>query len=205
MTPKKIPMIPLAALVSLIFFLAIFLFLVVVFITVFSTVKKALNRSILPEIRAAGQGLSEEEEPPRSLNGCESIHLPRILEDFPDFNITLAYTLAEEELRKRLSAFPELMIHRVVLSDYKRASYEKTVILQAALQYREDGRLRQKRYLLHYSCLLGDESGARQIAANCPNCGAPVSDPSARTCEYCDSLLVHVMKNNWVFTEVKEG
>ena len=76
-------------------------------------------------------------------------------------------------------------------------------MLQAALQYREGGVLLQKRYVLLYSYLVGKNGTV--LTANCPNCGAPVSDSSARICRYCDSLLVNPLGGEWKFTDISEG
>ena len=69
--------------------------------------------------------------------------------------------------------------------------------------FRENGKLLQKRYNLHYSFLLPSESG-ETIAANCPNCGGAITSTHQKVCAYCGSRLANVMKNTWEFTEVYE-
>lgn len=155
------------------------------------------------ELAGALGGLAREPERPKSLSGADAIYLPQILKDFPDFNPTLAETYVKERLEQELGGKAELLIHNIVISGYQRAQVEKTIIYQAALQYWEGGRLLQKRYVLHYACLLAGEGG-RTVAANCPNCGAPVPSLQQTVCEYCGSRLANVLKTIWKFTEVFE-
>ena len=129
--------------------------------------------------------------------------LLQILKDFPDFNPSLAETYVKEKLAQVCAGKPGFRVHNVVISGYDRARTEKTVVYQAALEYREKGVLRQKRYCLRYASLLPDDSGAA-LALNCPNCGASLSDAGETVCTYCGSPLVQVMKHTWRFTEVFE-
>ncbi len=145
-----------------------------------------------------------EETTPKSLNGMDSVFLPKIMADFPDFNITLAKTNVKDKLREVLKDKAELYIHSVVISNYVRADIEKTIFFQAALQFRENGRLNQKRYILQYAFVLNTDSGDT-VAANCPNCGGAVSETNQKVCEFCGSRLVNVLGNTWKFTEVCEG
>lgn len=144
-----------------------------------------------------------EEEEPKSVSGGDSIFLPAILRDFPDYNNSLAKTYVRKELERRLKDKASLSIHKVVIHDYQPSTLEKTIVYQAALQYRENGKLLQKRYNLHYSFLLPSESG-ETIAANCPNCGGAITSTHQKICAYCGSRLANVMKNTWEFTEVYE-
>lgn len=146
--------------------------------------------------------ISVDEEKPKSLSGMDTIYLPQILKDFPDFNPTLAETYVKEQLRNTCAGKQDFRIHNVVIHLYERTQAEKTIVYQAALEYREAGRLQQKRYCLRYAYLLPQDG--ETAAANCPNCGAPLPEFGQRVCEYCGSRLVNVMGNTWRFTEVFE-
>lgn len=146
--------------------------------------------------------ISVNEEKPKSLSGMDSVYLPQILKDFPDFNPTLAETYVKEQLRNTCAQKQDFRIHNVVIHSYERTQAEKTIVYQAALEYREAGRLQQKRFCLRYAYLLPQDG--KTAAANCPNCGAPLSEFSQRVCEYCGSRLVNIMGNTWRFTEVFE-
>ena len=149
------------------------------------------------------KGFQQFDDRPRSLNGCESIYLPEIRKDFPDFNPTSVYTDAKRALEELLSDKKSLKIHRVVISGYDRTLYEKTVILQAALQYEEAGQLLQKRYIMLYSYFLN--KNGTTLTSNCPNCGAPISDSSLKACPFCNSLLVNPLGGEWKFADIEEG
>lgn len=144
-----------------------------------------------------------DDESPRSLSGGDSIFLPRILRDFPDFNLSQAKSLARAELARRLSDRPELKIHNIILHDYQRAANEKTIVFQGALQYRQEGRLVQKRFCLHYAYLLPRDRGAT-VAGSCPHCGAPFTSAAQTNCPYCGSLVANVLGNTWEFTDLYE-
>lgn len=137
---------------------------------------------------------------PAALQDREAACLPLIRRDDPSFSPTLAYTYAKEGLRMRLSDLNDLRIHRVVISDYKSEPREKTVILQAALQYENNGSVEQKRYVLLYTLTIGKDNQS----PHCPNCGAPLSDPKAAQCPYCDSRLFP-QDADWRISEIYEG
>lgn len=147
---------------------------------------------------------TEAEITPRSLSGCDSILLPQILADFPDFDPTLAKTYARDALRKHLSDKAEVKIHNVVFARYHRAATQKTIVMQAAAQYRESGRLQQKRYELNYAYVLQGQGGDATAAANCPNCGGAIGF-GQKECPYCGSRLAIILEGAWDFTEIRES
>lgn len=177
----------------------------IVFLYIRSKVKRFTRRHL------GGVGLSDllqaaqeaPEEAPKSLSGGDALIAPRILRDFPDFNLTQAKTLARKELESRLSAKKDLKIHKVILHDYQRAGNEKTIIFQAAAQYAEGAQTVQRRYCLHYAYLLPQDAGAT-VAGSCPNCGAAFTSTAQTRCPYCGSLVANVLGNTWQFTDFYE-
>lgn len=154
------------------------------------------------QVLSALSEIQQKEAPPCSLNGCDRIVLPRILEDFPDFDPTLAKTYARDYLRNQLSGVQDLQIHNVVFSWYLSSASQKTIVLQAAVSSREDGQTVQRRYNLSYAYLIS--TGDETIAANCPNCGGNLGFGDT-ICPYCNSRVVNVMGNTWKFTELTES
>ena len=75
---------------------------------------------------------------------------------------------------------------------------EMLKLLFSAIKYDEENDVKGS-----YSYLVGKNGTV--LTANCPNCGAPVSDSSARICRYCDSLLVNPLGGEWKFTDISEG
>ena len=138
---------------------------------------------------------------PRSLNGCDSLLMPQILKDFPDFDGPLAKTYVRDLLQERFGHQRNFTIHNVVIAKYLRSRAQKTIVFQAATCHQENGKPVQKRYDLHYTHLLA--SGAESVAANCPNCGGAIGY-GVINCPYCGSRVANVLGNTWKFTEVTE-
>lgn len=142
----------------------------------------------------------EIDDTPRSLNGCDSILLPQILKDFPDFDVTLAKTYVRDYLKAQLDAHSDLTIHNVVIARYFPSAAHKTIVFQTALCWVESGKKVQKRFELNYTYMV---TGDSEVAANCPNCGGALGY-SNTVCPYCDSRVVNALGNTWKFTELKE-
>lgn len=188
-----------------VFFAVTFIIIIMAAILIFGTVIS----TFIKRFRSFGSfrnidvsSFDDFETRPRSLSGRDSQLIPKILKDFPDFNVTSAKSAVKEKLKEELSGVTDLKIHNVVINGYTGTPVEKTIIFQAALQYSENGKTVQKRYVLHYAFII--ENG-KVAAANCPNCGAPISGFSEKVCEYCGSRLVNVMGNTWKFTEIYEN
>lgn len=144
----------------------------------------------------------EIEEAPRSLNGCDTLLMPQILKDFPDFDVNLSKTYVKQYLTEALGSNSAFTIHNVVIARYFPSGAQKTILFQAAVSWLEQGKRLQKRYDLHYTYML---SGSDEvIAANCPNCGGALAY-GVTTCPYCDSRVVNILGNSWVFTEMNES
>ena len=142
----------------------------------------------------------ELEESPRSLNGCDSLLMPKILQDFPDFDVTLAKTYVRDYLKNKLANQKNLTIHNVVIAKYLPSGAQKTIVFQAALCWTESGKKVQKRYEMNYTYLL---DGDTEVAANCPNCGGALGY-GVNECPYCGSRVANALGNTWTFTEMKE-
>lgn len=106
---------------------------IAVFFVVFGIIlKKAASR---PPAYGAPNSFSAETACP--LVSREAACLSLIRKDFPTFDPALAYAYARDALGRQLGNRPDFGVHQVVIADYQRSRYEKNVILQAALQYRE--------------------------------------------------------------------
>ena len=145
-----------------------------------------------------------EETTPKSLSGCDSLLIPQIRRDFPDFNVDLAKTYAKAALEKKLRVKQNVKVHNVVLHRYNRYNNEKVIIMQAAAEFTENEKLSQHRYNLNYTYMLGVDGDYTRDAANCPNCGAVASRTGQQVCEYCGSRIADVLANTWEFSEIYE-
>ena len=138
---------------------------------------------------------------PKSVSGMDRLLLPKILEDFPDFDMHEAKIHARDYIQFHLTDKQSVIVHKIVLSDYLETLSKKTVVMQAAVAYMENGRTVQTRYQLDYSFKL--DEGAEAVAANYPNCGATLGFGETQ-CKYCGSRVVNVMGNTWEITGFQE-
>lgn len=141
------------------------------------------------------------EETPRYLNGCDSLLLPKILKDFPDFDANHAKNLIRKYLKEKLGNKNSFTVHNVVIARYQATGAQKCIVFQAALSYREGNHVLQKRYDIHYSYILSGSGST--IAANCPNCGGPLGY-GQRECPYCGSRVANPLGNVWEVTQLTE-
>lgn len=154
------------------------------------------------DILEALKDSAETDDHPRSLNGCDSLLLPQILKDFPDFDPNMAKSYARAHLKSSLTGAEPVIIHNIVLARYLRSAAQKTIVMQAALSCMENGSRVEKRYDLHYSFLIN--SSDPSVAANCPNCGGALGY-GQNQCPYCGSRVANVLKNTWEFSEMTES
>ena len=143
------------------------------------------------------------DDKPRSLSGCDTLYRPKILKDFPDYDFTLGETSVKNHLTEYLKKKNDLKFHNIVIKSYERSSVQKTIIYQASLEYRENGKLTQKRYELHYCYKIPDMDNTA-VAINCPNCGG-VLEYGEIKCPFCGSRVVNGLGNCWEFTETFEN
>ena len=151
--------------------------------------------------KAAAVSESEDETTPRSLSRGDSLYLPMIKKDFPDFSLNAAKEAVRAHMTERFGGEDGFRIHRMAIGDYLRSGSEKTVVFQCAYELREDGKLRQHRALVDYTHKqLTDEQYAAQT---CPACGAAIR-AGAMECAYCGSRLV-MTRAAWEVTDSREG
>ena len=188
----------------LLFFLGGLIAVGLVCTIVFIKIRNKL-RSIIGtrELSALIDSAKNDDTTPKSLSGMDSLVLPRILSDFPDFDATLAETTIRDFLKNKFKSADRFRVHNVVINDYKESNTEKTIIYQASAQYYTDNKLTQHRYCVHYSYITSADEGD-VVAAVCPNCAAPLSKLNTSKCEYCGSTVSVVMHRTFEITEYYE-
>lgn len=193
-------------------FLGGFAAILIVVAVIAMSIRKAIRRfkaqfSDLGVLSAILSGLHkgelnfELEEPQRSLNGCDSLLIPRILKDFPDFDPDHAKNLCRDYLRDHYRGKSGFTIYNVVFSKYLRSGLQKSVVMQAAASYNSGGKKKQVRYEVDYAYHV--ETADETVAANCPNCGGALGY-GITTCPFCDSRVANVMGNTWKFVNPRE-
>ena len=116
--------------------------------------------------------------------------------------------------------FDNIRIHRTEIRTYRREKGRCSIVFQSAVQYerpREQGGrtpegtgvgLHQTRYDVEVIYIqdreIAENTADAGLAANCPNCGAPLPELGAKICPYCDSPLVEFNIRTWNFSDVSE-
>lgn len=165
-----------------------------------SVSKQVLGTEDLKKVVDAIQD-EDREMSPKSVSGMDSVLMPKILRDFPDFDANMAKTYGREYIKKKLADKKDVTINRLVFHQYLPALSQKTIVMQASVGYEEKDRTYQTRYELHYAYVV--ESADETIAANCPNCGANLPF-GATQCSYCGSRITNVLGNTWKFIRFHE-
>lgn len=194
--------------------------------------------SVIPELlRGLSSSLSSsgtEPAAPRSLSSLESVLLPRVLEDFPEYNrliiaervkkdAKLYYEsgIAGEVLYKEgisaqfrqsfSAALPAqvkdgVIVHKVALHAYDARSLDRILTYQASVQYTDTtDEIRQKRLVLKYMAAFTDNPSEEIRSYNCPNCGAPLPIVGKKKCQYCGAALKTPAGLGWLLVEAFEG
>ena len=176
----------------------------------------------------------KEPEKPRSLSSLESVVLPKILKDFPDFNPQIfaervrrdtktyyqsgiegkvlftddATEAFKSEFEDRL---PEdvkdgVSVHRVSIAAYDGASRQKILTCQAAAGFNDTTDTpRERRLILTYIAGYADDPDSPVVGFNCPNCGAPLPAAGARVCVYCGTAFSAPVSLGWMLSDAREG
>ena len=176
----------------------------------------------------------QEPEKPRSLSSMESVLLPKILRDFPDFNPRIfaervrrdARTYyqsgidgkvlysddATETFRERFSdRLPTdvkggVNVHRVTLAGYDGSTRKKLLTCQAAVGFTDTTDTpRERRLTLLYVAGYADNPESPIVGFNCPNCGAPLPAAGARVCVYCGTAFSAPVSLGWLLMDANEG
>lgn len=191
----------------------------------FGVLKRALDEAIAAD---------REPEKPRSLSSMESVVLPKILKDFPEFNPRVfaervrldAKTYYESgaqgkvlykddatetfkadfETRLPKEVSGGIDVHRASIAAYDNATRKKILTCQAAVGFSDKtGTPRERRLVLCYIAGYADDPESPVVGYNCPNCGAPLPAVGARVCAYCGTAFSAPVSFGWMLTEAREG
>ena len=150
---------------------------------------------------ASGELDFEVPEEPKSLNRCDSLLIPQIMRDFPDFAPERAKNIFRNYVKKHYAKAPDFTMYAVGMSRYLTAGLNKTIIMQAACSYTKGGKKVQIRVEADY--IYSVHTADENIASNCPNCGGAIGY-GVVNCPYCGSHVSNVMSNTWEFKNIRE-
>lgn len=163
----------------------------------------ARARSFIRQLLNAAGTEQMVEQKPKSLSGADSIFLPRILKDFPEFNLSNVKRTVSEYIKNQLSGRGRVTVHNIVIKNYTSAGISREIVFQAAVEIEKQGRKEQRRYCVVYD-FSPESKGDGTLAANCPNCGAPLSSTAGEVCAYCGSRSLNVLSNKWKIVDMYE-
>lgn len=176
----------------------------------------------------------KEPEKPRSLSSLESVVLPKILKDFPDFNARIfaervrrdAKTYYESGVKGKVlymddatetfkSAFEDrlptdvkdgITVRRVTIAAYDGSARQKILTCQAAVGFNDTTDTpRERRLILVYIAGYADDPDSPIVGFNCPNCGAPLPAAGTRVCVYCGTAFSAPVRLGWMLSDAAEG
>ena len=175
-----------------------------------------------------------EASQPRSLSSLESVLLPQVLRDFPEYNSAViaervkrdAKTYYESGRQSRMlfaegtakvfktsfaAALPanvkgHIVVHRVALCGYDSRSQDRMLTYQAAVQFTNTtDEVCQRRLVLKYLAAFSDDPEGEIRTFNCPNCGAPLPVLGRKTCRYCGTGIKTPAGLGWLLIDAREG
>ena len=105
-----------------------------------------------------------------------------------------------------------LKIHKSVLNKYEKKSGIATIYLATAFEYYEKNGTKpmkkvQKRIKTEFIYIIDAskvKASLKSLGLNCPNCGAPLRNLGQKKCEYCNTLIVDLVKKSFILNDIIE-
>ena len=143
---------------------------------------------------------TKDQERPKSLPNIESMILPQVLRDFPDFDLSMAKNQVKDTLEKQYIRQPGFRIHNIALVEYRTRSMKHSLVFQASVCWREQRLLQKKLEVCMEFQVVHDR---KNPAITCPNCGATLGFQDLE-CKYCGTRINDARDQEWAFASVKE-
>lgn len=108
-------------------------------------------------------------------------------------------------------SYKDMKIHKTVISKYENRKSISTIYFQTAFQYQYKEKnteyiLKQDRITTEYIYIINESKlpkNIRAIGLNCPNCGAPITTLSHKTCSYCGSQIIDIVKKSFTINNIE--
>lgn len=106
--------------------------------------------------------------------------------------------------------YDSIKIHRTIVNKYEKSNGIATIYFQTGLEYmykKNDDSMRkiQDRFETEFIYIIDEEAVGTKVKAiglNCPNCGAPIKNIGNKTCEYCGTGVVDIVKRTWYLNSI---
>ncbi len=106
--------------------------------------------------------------------------------------------------------YKNFKIHKTVISKYEKKDGIATIYFGSSFEYiyvsDYEEYKKQDRARLEFIYVFDMEKVSKNkkgFALSCPNCGAPIRNLGKKTCSYCDSYIVDVVKKCWICNDLK--
>ena len=117
-----------------------------------------------------------------------------------------------EDLKDNNVSYDEIKFHNTILNRYEKNDAIATIKIHTALEYiysknNKSPQKVQTRFELEYIYIIDEDkisSQVKGIGLNCPNCGAPIKNLGSKSCSYCGSGIIDIVKRTWVLNNIKE-
>ena len=108
--------------------------------------------------------------------------------------------------------YDSIKFHRTVLNQYIKKDGMCSLIFQTAVEYlykknNDDYEKIQDRFSVEYIYIFDDlklDKDQGGIALNCPNCGAPIKDLGVKSCCYCGTGVIDLVKKTWILNDISQ-
>lgn len=155
-------------------------------------IKSMVEKSVLDTFQAIENGSIED----FNYNSMKAIAFVKSrIEDYKDKNVK----------------FDQIHFHKTVLSRYENSNGIATMHFQTSLEYyltikNKRQKKVQDRYKVDFVYIIDSNQVSEKekaLGLNCPNCGAPITDIGVKTCKYCGSGALEIVKRVWTFNNIE--
>ncbi len=201
-----------------------------ILVTVLVIIDKAKRAGLGTMLKMAKEADLTSQLTPKSVSGGDSIFLPLILKDYPEFDVELAKNQVEatvcrllnfgdtSPLDDRFADFGALLkkqyqgervsgikVHRTAISNYVKTKDMATVTFQTAFQFRKGEYTVQERFQTEYALYFDVKSLTNDqstVSLRCSYCGAPLEELGTKFCTYCGNAVSVMQDRAWCIHSV---
>lgn len=115
-----------------------------------------------------------------------------------------------EDNRENNISYDNIKFHNTVLSKYENKDGIATITIGSSFEYilktNKKTKKVQDRAKVEFIYIIDTnkvEANKKVLGVNCPNCGAPVTSLGNKSCKYCGTSVVDIVKRVWTINDVK--
>jgi len=153
-----------------------------------------------------------------TLESLESGKIKDLVNASETYRSKLRQMISDREEREIETTYENVIVHRVVISDYKKSAGSCRISFQIPFRaaYKEinregaviagtdehDSQLRCTMTMVYVQDIDQLPSGEQTaVTTNCPNCGAPLTELGSSSCRYCGSPVEPIHIRVWQFDD----